>query len=218
MTRGKSITFGTVTFPTLKKAEGFIRLTLAAHGFHEEFESVLLSALFFERHHHCSFYGLRPMRFVKRPAKEAPTNPHAYNLYGFLPGTHEWHDMSWRKCIHPPTTMQRGYAALRLRVASLWRGALLGPGCQRCGAAGDLQLHHAQPSFIHMADLALAGVTEEEVFLLGRGTWDKQERFTFPEGHRAVVEFDRLHAEAVTETLCRRCHIKVTWAEDAQGA
>lgn len=206
------IVLGRFHFATRMAARDHIRSILVEKILYEEFESEVLADLIAGHHDYCSAVGLRPLRFRKGAA---PESKGGYEFQAFFLEL-GWHGVSWVKSLKVDDPYRRFRDSLRRRVRPLIDKAR-GQACERCGRSGGLHVDHEDPTFDGMARQAFAKTSPEEVRAWSRQTWKIEERFSLPEGHPALVEFDSLHAHARLRTLCRPCHAEVTFRGEEGG-
>ncbi len=184
-----------------------VRQVLNAYLFYQEFESQLLSDLIAGYHHRCPQLGLRPIRFRKVPLPEYASK---YEFQGYFPQVRDeapigWHDVSWTKCLDPPTYDDEVRQFLRRRIQPQMKAALR-DRCEECGSADRLEVHHVKPTFEEMYQQARRSFTEVEVDGWAYHDWLANDRFAMPEGHPVLVAFEEAHRQGQLKTLCRTCH------------
>ena len=188
-----------------------VRRVMEAHPLDREFESQLLSDLIARYHHRCPLLGLRPIRFRKVTLPQYPTG---YELQGYFPQVVDgevvgWHDVSWTKCLNPPTYDDEVRQFLRRRIQPEIR-ATLGDQCEECGSTSDLEVDHEEPAFDEMYQRARLFFTQGEVDNWAYHDWLRNDRFELPQGHPVLVAFEAEHRRARLRTLCRSCHRRGT--------
>jgi len=178
-----------------------VRELVDRHSFYTPFVDNLIVVLIAERHYFCSMRGLRPVEFKKTRENEP------YRFYGLF--AHGWHPVSWSKCVPaPPSKLDLIVRALRDRIEpikSAFRQAH--PWCAHCQRAPAVEIHHAEPTFQAIMALVFSTTTEEDIITaLASWDWFKTEQFVIAETYPIVCFFDRFHAGARLEVLCRTCH------------
>lgn len=179
-----------------------IREIVNPQPFDVPFAAPLISDLIAERHYFCSLHHLRPTQF-KKTHDDQP-----YRFHGLF--NHGWHPVSWTKCLsRPPGREELIVRALRSRTEPLkiaYRRAH--PVCADCGRAPSEETHHARPTFQQIVEEVFRAITPADVdSALASWDWFQKAEFSLPDEHVIVRVFDRLHASAQLEALCRPCHV-----------
>lgn len=120
-----------------------------------------------------------------------------------------WHDVSWTKCLKPPTYDDEVKQFLRRRIQPQMRAALR-DRCERCGSSEDLEVNHLDPTFDEIYQQVRHHFTQSEIDSWAYHDGWANARFALPERHRVLVAFEELHRGVRLETLCRRCHRQTT--------
>lgn len=189
-------------YPTQMELVEAIRAIVNPQPFDTVFSAPLLSDLILERHYFCQRHSLRAQAF-KKTREDTP-----YRFYGEFPGF-GWHPVSWRKCVQrPPSARDILCRALRDRTfAPKVSYRRRHPICEACGQRPAAEVHHAAPTFDALVESVLAATTPaEQDSALAAWDWFRVETFSIPDGHALAVRFDRLHAMAKLQALCKRCH------------
>lgn len=196
-------------YPSKQAVTTAVQEELAVYQKGELFTSPLLTDLISKHHHRCAPLKLQPTHFRKMTLPEYPNHPTAYELQGYFPSLQQWHDVSWKKCLNPPTYLDEVYQSLRFRIAPQMK-KVRSEACHKCGSRDQLDVHHATPTFATIAQEASKQFTPAEILNWAYHDWVNQARFSLPENHPVVKEFDRLHKSAALITLCRKCHVEQT--------
>lgn len=179
-----------------------IQIIVNSQPFDSEFEAPLISQLISERHYFCSLRGLRPLAFKK------VRGDGVYDFYGFFE-RHGWHRVSWRKSLKPaPSAEETISTALRNRTEGdkiAYRKAH--PRCEGCGLAPSAEVHHAEPTFHEITERIFASVQAADIdTATAHWDWFKSEAYSIPSEHVITELFDKFHATARLEALCKECH------------
>ena len=190
------------TYQTQAELIDAIRAIVDPQPFDAAFSAPLISDLILERHYFCQRRSLRPTAF-KKTREDTP-----YRFHGEFPNF-GWHPVSWRKCVHRrPSARDILCRALRDRTLPAkvdYRRHH--PICEACGQCPAVEVHHAEPTFDALAESVLAAMTPaEQDSALAAWDWFQKGEFSIPDAHALAVRFDRIHAQARLQALCKRCH------------
>ncbi len=118
-------------------------------------------------------------------------------------------DVSWTKCLAPPTYDDEVRQFLRRKIQPQMRAAL-GDRCERCGSSEDLEVNHLDPTFDEIYQQARHHFTQFEIDSWAYHDWWANARFALPDGHPVLVAFEELHSRVRLEAVCRLCHRQTT--------
>ena len=198
-----------IEYRTKKEAEQAVRIEVARHALGQEFVSEMISDLIANHHYFCSKHKVRPEIFCCRPDEGVDRRRGGYQFKGFFPGI-GWRSVSWSKCFNVPTWEAGKREMLRDACSDamdMYR--LKNYRCAGCGIEKPpLNCHHKKPSFAEMMRSVDRLFTDQDGLAWENRDWMKEECFTLGEKHPAIVEFMRLHSEAVLVVLCENCHKK----------
>lgn len=197
-------------FTTKTAAENAVREIINPQPFKIPFEAPLISDLILERHYFCSLHGLRPGRFRKLPG---------YGCYSFegdfgnqpTPIPIEWHRVSWKKCLDKPlTAWELVVRAMRDRIEPIKSDHRQRyPICEACRECATEEAHHSEPTFTFITTSIRSSVSDADISdCLKDWNWFVRDHFMLPEGHEITKLFDKIHATAKLQSLCRGCHNK----------
>lgn len=190
------------SFKTKKAATLAFRQILDVEPFVKPFENSMLSDLIHERHYFCSKHDLRPLRFRKI------RDYGHYRLEGEFTGI-GWHPVSWTKCIEKLwTPWDYVVRAMRDHVEDIKTSyRRLNPICEHCYSNESEQVHHAAPTFLEITQRVREQVADAEIENCLHGwNWLEKENFVLPPGHKIALLFEKIHATAKLEAVCKKCH------------